>query len=62
MCSSKCFAKPQKVTLKDILKARSEFGEAKGLETIEVADLKILKEDFDYISELVLTFGLHLEN
>lgn len=40
MCNSKCFAKPQKMSLIDILSIRGQFGLEKNLET-EVVNLEL---------------------
>lgn len=51
MCSSKCFAKP-KISIQDILTSRGEFGESKKLEIVEVAGMKILKDDLDFLKSI----------
>lgn len=61
MCNSKCFAKPQKMSLMDILSIRGHFGLEKDLET-EVVNLKLkdgetqtialLKSDLEFLEKI----------
>lgn len=61
MCNSKCFAKPQKMSLIDILGTRGQFGLEKNIET-EVVNLElkngesqtiaVLKSDLDFLENI----------
>lgn len=54
MCSSKCFAKSQKVSLQEILTARANYGESKGEKVIKLEnDVQVLASDADYLEHLV---------
>lgn len=54
MCSSKCFAKSQKVSLQEILTARAEYGESKGEKVIKLEnDVQLLASDIDYLEHIV---------
>ena len=54
MCSSKCFAKSQKVSLQEILTARANYGESKGEKVIKLEnDAQILASDIDYLEYLI---------
>lgn len=48
MCNSKCFAKPEKMKLLDILKMRGDFARSKGKETTQV---KLKDESFDLANQ-----------
>lgn len=56
MCSSKCFAKPQKMTLLQILQERATFGESKNLELVDFNigsnSIKLLAEDAAFLNSL----------
>lgn len=56
MCSSKCFAKPQKMTLLQILQERAAFGESKNLGIVDFDigsnSIKILAEDAAFLNSL----------
>lgn len=61
MCNSRCFAKPQKMSLIDILGTRGQFGLEKNIET-EVVNLElkngesqtiaVLKSDLDFLENI----------
>lgn len=54
MCSSKCFAKSQKVSLQEILTARANYGESKGEKIIKLEnDTQILASDIEYLEYLI---------
>lgn len=54
VCSSKCFAKSQKVSLQEILTARAEYGESKGEKVIKLEnDVQLLASDIDYLEHIV---------
>ena len=61
MCNSKCFVKPQKMGLIDILGIRGQFGLEKNLETkvvnLELKDgetqtVAVLKSDLDFLENI----------
>lgn len=61
MCNSKCFAKPQKMSLIDILGTRGQFGLEKNIETevvnLELKDgesqtIAVLKSDLDFLENI----------
>lgn len=61
MCNSKCFAKPQKMSLIDILSTRGQFGLEKNIETevvnLELKDgesqtIAVLKSDLDFLENI----------
>ncbi len=61
MCNSKCFVKPQKMSLIDILGTRGQFGLEKNLETkvvnLELKDgetqtVAVLKSDLDFLENI----------
>lgn len=61
MCNSKCFAKPQKMSLIDILGTRGQFGLEKNIATevvnLELKDgesqtIAVLKSDLDFLENI----------
>lgn len=58
MCSSKCFAKPEKMSLLDILKMRGDFAKSKekDVESVRFENeiVNISSQDYDLLKTLSL--------